>query len=155
MYNWTEEITAPFLSHRVRLWVHTMAGMQETFTSLVVVPAVNISQLIRHMYWSAMVQTVEMVQKLYTLMVSWRPSVCSQSYRISYRNLPYGQITSREMEATARPSLLLTKDVKSCTEYEVKVVLVREGGDTVRGKQSGSQSAANQIEITIKARRVI
>ena len=57
MYNWTEEITAPFLSHRVRLWVHTMAGMQETFTSLVVVPAVNISQLIRHMYWSAMVQT--------------------------------------------------------------------------------------------------
>ena len=55
MYNWTEEITAPFLSHRVRLWVHTMAGMQETFTSLVVVSAVNISSLIRHMYWSAMV----------------------------------------------------------------------------------------------------
>ena len=55
MYNWTREITAPFLSHRVRLWVHTMANMQETFTSLVVVPALNISSLIRHMYWSTMV----------------------------------------------------------------------------------------------------
>ena len=155
MYNWTREITAPFLSHRVRLWVHTMADMQETFTSLVVVQVLNISSLIRHMYRSAMVQTVEMVQKLYTLMVSARPSACSQSYQISYMNLPFGQTTSREMEAPARPSLLLTKDVESCTEYEVKVVLVREGGDTVRRKQSRSQSAANQMEITIKARRVI
>ena len=46
-----------------------------------------------------------------------------------------GQITTREVEASARPSLLLTKDIKPCTEYEVKVVLVREGGDTVKRKQ--------------------
>ena len=152
-WTWTEDITSPCVAHRVRLWVHTAAGTQQSFTSPGLVPAVSSDVLQREKFRPAAPRLLETVQTLYALVVSWEPSACSQSYLVSYRSLPGGETVSREVAASSRPSLLLTDNLQPCTEYEVKVVAALGGTYSQETTKiittAPTQTSADRLEIKV------
>ena len=157
VYTWTESNIAPCLSHRVRLWVYTKDGSQQSFTSPTVVPAVNISSLIRHNYRPGPPLQLETVETLYALVVSWKPSACSESYLVSYTRVAAGDTVTREVAASPKPSLLLTTNIQPCAEYEVKVVAALAqtySQETVRLITTAPlETAAEQLEISVEPGR--
>ena len=151
LYTWTETNISPCLSHRVRLWVHSRQGTQHSFTWPGEVTGANISTMVASSYRPAAPASLETVETLYAVVVSWAPSPCAQSYLLSYRKMSGGEVTTRDLPASPRPSLLLTTNIQPCAEYEVKVVAALAetySQETVKMLTTAPlSSAAVQLEI--------
>ena len=124
LYTWTERNISPCLSHRVRLWVFSREGSQQSYTWPGEVAPANLSTMEASNYRPAPPAHLETVETLYAVVASWAPSPCAQSYLLSYRRREGeegGEVTTRALPASPRPSLLLP-NLQPCAEYEVKVV---------------------------------
>ena len=154
LYTWTETNISPCLSHRVRLWVHSREGTQHSYTWPGQVAPANISTMVAYSYRPAAPTHLETVETLYAVVVSWAPSPCAQSYLVSYRKMPGGEIMTEDLPASPRPSLLLTTNIQPCAEYEVKVVAALAqtySQDTVKLLTTAPlQTAADQLEVLVK-----
>ena len=157
LYTWTETNISPCLPHRVRLWVHTSQGSQHSYTWSGQVAPANISTMAAASCRPAAPAHLETVETLYAVVVSWAPSPCATSYLLSYRKMPGGEMMTRDLAASPRPSLLLTTNIQPCAEYEVKVVAGLAdtySQETVKLLTTAPlQTAADQLEVRVKAGR--
>ena len=122
VYTWTEENSAPCSNHSFRLWVHTTSGEQKSFELPLSLDGLNTSELIKHKYKPRAPVQLEIVETLYALVISWAPSSCVEFYYLSYRQTTSNTWKSRKVTALDRPSLLISDDVESCMEYEIKII---------------------------------
>ena len=158
LYTWTETNISPCLPHRVRLWVHSSQGTQHSYTWPGEVAPANISTMLASSYRPAAPAHLETVETLYAVVVSWAPSPCAQSYLLSYRKMPGGEMMTRDLAASPRPSVLLTTNIQPCAEYEVKVVAALaetySSQETVKLLTTAPlQTAADQLEVRVKPGR--
>ena len=84
VYTWSEPNEAPCLAHRFRLWVQGRDSGQESWELDTPLPGVDLSQLgdasqERHQRFRAPApRDLEIVETLYSLVVSWAPAPCVQ-----------------------------------------------------------------------------
>ena len=99
VYTWSEPNEAPCLAHRFRLWVQGRDSGQESWELDTPLPGVDLSQLgdssqERHMRFRAPApRDLEIVETLYSLVVSWAPAPCVQVSNEAMTNRERGLIT--------------------------------------------------------------
>ena len=108
--------------NRFRLWVHTISGEQASFTLPQNISGLKFDKLVSEKYQPGSPENLEIVETLYALVVSWSPSHCVQFYYLSYRRLLTNIWKSEQVQVSDKPSVYLTDDVDTCTEYEVKLI---------------------------------
>ena len=110
MYTWTESNEAPCLPHRFRLWVQGRASDsgQESWELDTPLEGVDLSLLgdvrqERHQRYRAPApRDLEIVETLYSLVVSWAPAPCVQAYFLSYRKVQSNTWQTERVEASDR-----------------------------------------------------
>ena len=153
VYTWTEENSAPCSNHSFRLWVHTTSGEQRSYELPSSLHGLNTSQLIQQKYKPQAPGQLEIVETLYALVISWAPSSCVEFYYLSYRQTTSNTWQSRKVTALDRPSLLISDDVESCTEYEIKIISAiadSYSSETIKYFTTSPQSqAADKLNVSI------
>ena len=80
VYTWTEPNEAPCLPHRFRLWVQGRGSDsgQESWELDTPLEGVDLSQERYQRYRAPAPRDLEIVETLYSLVVSWAPAPCVQ-----------------------------------------------------------------------------
>ena len=125
LYKWIQPNVIPCNKHAIRLWVYAKEESQTSFLFPNSISAASRSSLISSGYQPEKPKQLEIVETLYSLIVSWTPSPCAVLYDVSYQQVQGGEIISEQVKASDRPSLELRDGIKTCTEYDVGVITVR------------------------------
>lgn len=122
VYRWTVSNVAPCVQHNVRIWLDTVDGSKNSFTFPETIPAANLDDIIASGYQPEKPEDV--LVSHYTggeLKVSWTPSKCSSLYDITYQNVADGTTVSKQHEDTSENSIIISDELVSCSEYEIRV----------------------------------
>ena len=107
LYKLTQPNVTPCNRHAIRLWVYTEEKSQFCFVFPNSIKAASTSSLISSGCQPEKPKQLEIVETLYSLIVSWTPSPCADLYDVSYQQVQGGEIISEQVNASDRPSLTL------------------------------------------------
>jgi hypothetical protein len=153
LYKWTQSNVIPCNRNAIRLLWYTKEESHISFQFPNSIKAASRSSLMSSGYQPEMPKELEVVETLYSLIVSWTPSPCADLYDVSYQQVQGGQIISEQVLTSDRPSLTLRDGIETCTEYDVKVsAVIGEEYSDAREKRFGSSPLENQakmLEVTV------
>lgn len=125
VYKWTVSNLEPCVNHELRIWFHSLDGSKNSFKFPARIPAASTKEISASGYRPHKPEDVIVSDyDLGEVKVSWTPSSCANMYDVTYQKVAGGKSVSIQREATNENSLIITDELDSCSEYEIRVTAV-------------------------------